>query len=715
MIKTVKLAGFEFRRFKGPWAVLGLLFVLLVPTVFAGLYLWSNEDPYGKRDQVPVAVVNLDEPAPVEGTTVAAGDRLVRELGADPIFAWNFVDQDTAEQGLADGTYYMIVEIPPDFSANLVSGSGDLPQRANVNLRLNDATGYLTELLVASAQPRLEAAIDRAAIGAYLESVFANLDTIRTAVRSAADSAAKMAADTATALTQATDLSTAVSTAKQSSSAVVGDLASAKSSSAALVTSAGDAKAGSAAAVTALGSATTAASGLSSSADGAASSASSLAGSVGPAVAAINSAAPALGQSAANVEAATQDTSDLVTQSLNPTVTELNRVVGTLSAEDQAKLATAMQSLNTVNGQLGQSSAQAAAQAVTVNSSAQTVTGAADDLTGVGRELTSLASTTATVANGLSGLSDNVSSASSSASTVDSAVNGIAAQATDLDSSIGTAQLAAQTTDDTLTPAETGAAGLVSTMTTVNAAAGELATGLSDSAERFPTLAPGAQADTEQVLSSPADLTVLIDNPAVVYGRGMAPITFGLAIWVFALAVFLLLRPIAAGALLARASSLRIAMAGWLPPLLLGVVGSLLLFGIAWLGLHLDPVNAGAAVGVIALGVACFTAITHLLRTWLGLAGTAIAFVLLMVQFTASGGLYPSPTTPAPFQVIERGLPMTYLVDALRICFTGGVYQRLWVDVGVLAGFMVVALALSVLVVHRRRSLRLSDLQPIAG
>ena len=715
MIKTVTLAGFEFRRFKGPWAVLGLLFVLLIPTVFAGLYLWSNEDPYGKRDQVPVAVVNLDQPAPVEGTTVAAGDRLVRELAADPIFAWNFVDQDTAEQGLADGTYYMIVEIPPDFSANLVSGSGDLPQRANVNLRLNDATGYLTELLVASAQPRLEAAVNRAAIGAYLESVFANLDTIRTAIRSAADSAAKLATDTATALTQATDLSTAVSTAKQSSSAVVGDLATAKSSSAALVTSAGDAKAGSAAAVTALGSATTAASNLSSSADSAASSASSLAGSVGPAVSAINAASPALGQSAANVEAATQDTSDLVTQSLNPTVTELNRVVGTLAPADQAKLATAMQSLNTVNSQLGQSSSQAAAQAVAVNSAAQTVTGAASDLTGAGSELTGLAATTATVSSGLSGLYDNVSSASGNAATVDSAVNGIASQATDLDSSIGTAQLAAQTTDDTLTPAETTSSALVSTMTTVNAAAGELATGLSDSAERFPTLAPGDQADTEQVLSSPADLTVLIDNPAVVYGRGMAPITFGMAIWVFALAVFLLLRPVAAGALLARASSLRIAVAGWLPPLLLGVVGSLLLFGIAWLGLHLDPVNAGAAVGVIALGVACFTAITHLLRTWLGAAGTAIAFVLLMVQFTASGGLYPMPTTPAPFQVIERGLPMTYLVDALRISFTGGVYQRLWVDVGVLAGVTVVALALSVLVVHRRRTLRLTDLQPMAG
>ncbi len=400
---------------------------------------------------------------------------------------------------------------------------------------------------------------------------------------------------------------------------------------------------------------------------------------------------------------------------MGPGLTDLKRAVATLPPADQAVLASSIANLDSVNGQLGQSSAQAAAQAVAVNSSASTVTNAASGLSGAGSELTSLATNTATVSSGMSGLYDNVSSASSSASSVDSAVNGMAGQAGDLDASIGAAQLAAQTTDDSLTPAEATSATLVSTLTTVNSAATELATGLADSADRIPTLAPGQQADTEQVLSSPADLTVLIDNPAVVYGRGMAPITFGMAIWVFALAVFLLLRPIAAGALLARASSLRIAFAGWLPPLGIGVVGSLLLFGIAWLGLHLDPVNAGAAAGVIALGVACFTAITHLLRTWLGVAGTAIAFVLLMVQFTASGGLYPVPTTPAPFQVIEKGLPMTYLVDALRITFSGGEYNRLWIDVGVLAGFTLGALALSVLVVHRKRTLRLSDLQPMGA
>src|SRR4051812_13390980 len=117
MIKTVKLAGYELRRFKGPLPIIGLLFLLLLPTVIGATYLWSNWDPYGRLDQVPVAVVNLDEPVQVEGQTIDAGAGLVTELKADTIFNWQFVTQDQAEQGLTDGRYYMIVTIPPDFSA----------------------------------------------------------------------------------------------------------------------------------------------------------------------------------------------------------------------------------------------------------------------------------------------------------------------------------------------------------------------------------------------------------------------------------------------------------------------------------------------------------------------------------------------------------------------------------------------------------------------
>ena len=56
------------------------------------------------------------------------------------------------------------------------------------------------------------------------------------------------------------------------------------------------------------------------------------------------------------------------------------------------------------------------------------------------------------------------------------------------------------------------------------------------------------------MLSSPADVQVTIDNPATVYGRGLAPFFFAIAIWVFGISVFLVMRPISARALAGRAS-----------------------------------------------------------------------------------------------------------------------------------------------------------------
>ena len=166
----------------------------MIPTLVGALYLWSNWDPYGKTDQVPVAVVNEDVSVEVEGQTIDAGDRLAAELRSNPIFDWQFVDRDQAEAGLSDGSYYMIVSIPADFSENLISGAGANPDRAVVDIVLNDSNNYLMELLAASAQNELEAAIDRAAVGAYFESVFANLDTIRTEVLAASSNASQLAA-----------------------------------------------------------------------------------------------------------------------------------------------------------------------------------------------------------------------------------------------------------------------------------------------------------------------------------------------------------------------------------------------------------------------------------------------------------------------------------------------------------------------------------------
>lgn len=711
MIKTVRLAGYELRRFKGPLPIVGLIFLLLVPSLVGALYLWSNWDPYGKLDQVPVAVVNQDSSVQVEGQKIDAGDRLVAELQGNPIFDWQFVDQDQAEAGLADGSYYMIVSIPPDFSANLISGAGESPDRAVIDIFLNDANGYLMELLAASAQNEVEAAIDRAAVGAYFESVFANLDVIKTEVNAAASSATQLGTTSNAALTGMTEISTAISTAKQGSIDQVANLATAKGSSTSLVTGVAAAKAESTALTSGLSTLESTASEVSSGASDVAAGISEAASSLGPAISAVDASIPPLGQSTANVLAATDDTVANFA-ALNDQVSTLLRdpaiaaaIAANSSLQEQVK------GVQLTSADVTTASNQASQSAEAVNSSFNTLDSAAANLSGA--DLTPLATTAAQVSTGADTVSTGISTASSGASSLDSTLADLSIQATDLDTQLGTLQLGAQQLDDGLTTAETGSVTLLDEITQIDAGANQLAADLTAGADRIPTLGADEQDNTEQVLSAPADVRISVDNPAVEYGRGLAPLFFGIAIWVFAIAVFLVMRPISGRALAGRASPWRISIAGWLPVVGIAVLGSLLLLGIVWGTLGLDPVNIGGTIGVVILAAACFTAIAQLLRTWLGAAGSAITLVLLMVQLTASGGLYPVETTPAPFRAVHDFLPMTYLVDALRVTFTGGTNNNLWRDIAVLSGFLIVAVGLCVLVVHRRRLFRMRDLHPV--
>ena len=271
-----------------------------------------------------------------------------------------------------------------------------------------------------------------------------------------------------------------------------------------------------------------------------------------------------------------------------------------------------------------------------------------------------------------------------------------------------------------------GANGVTSGLSTLVASSGVLKTGadqLNDGAkrleklingglERIPPTNPTQVARAADVLGSPAKIETVNLNPASVYGRGLAPFFFSIALWVFGLFAYLLLKPVNPRAVGNRVSAATITFAGFLPAAALGVAGGMVLYAAVEFGLHLRPVHVLWTLGLVALAAVAFVAIDHFLRTALGAVGDLLSLVLLIIQLTASGGLYPMETTPAPFQVIHPYLPMTYLVDGLRVTISGGLVDHLLRDVVVLAGFLVGALVLTTLAVMRQRTWTVARLHP---
>ena len=155
-------------------------------------------------------------------------------------------------------------------------------------------------------------------------------------------------------------------------------------------------------------------------------------------------------------------------------------------------------------------------QAVAVNTAfAQLNNAASGDISGASADLTSLAAGAAQVSTGVQGLNTGISTASSGASALDSGLGTLSTGATTLDTGIGTLQLGAQKLDDGLGTAgdRLGDPGHRHHRASIPGPTNS-PTDLTAGAARIPTLAPDQEANAEQVLSSPADVQVTIDNPA---------------------------------------------------------------------------------------------------------------------------------------------------------------------------------------------------------
>ena len=165
-------------------------------------------------------------------------------------------------------------------------------------------------------------------------------------------------------------------------------------------------------------------------------------------------------------------------------------------------------------------------------------------------------------------------------------------------------------------------------------------------------------------------------------------------------------------ALAAGASAVRIAVAGWLPVVAIGLVQVGALMAVLHWTVGLQMAHPAATIGFLSLVILCFAAIIQWLNARFGAAGRILVLALLMLQLTSAGGTYPVQTSPAFFNAIHPFLPMSYVVDALRRLITGGGLGPVWLASVVMIAFAAGALALTAVSARRKQVWTLDRLHP---
>lgn len=222
-----------------------------------------------------------------------------------------------------------------------------------------------------------------------------------------------------------------------------------------------------------------------------------------------------------------------------------------------------------------------------------------------------------------------------------------------------------------------------------------------------------ATAAAAEVAADPVSVSIVRQNEVAGVGQPIATFFVPLGLWIGALAVFLVLRPVnrrelgstaASGRLvlgtLARAAAITTAQALLLVVLLHTVVG------VAWTALP-------ATLGFSLLMALAFTAFHHLLTIGLGRGGLVVSLFVLAVQVTSTGGLYPVQLLATPFQWVSPLLPLTHGVSGMQGIIAGGAAGQVLGGVLVLAIFGAVSVALAMLAMRRTRRARGLGLVPL--
>ncbi|TDD85823.1 YhgE/Pip domain-containing protein [Saccharopolyspora karakumensis] len=667
---TFRLAATELRRLtSGKLPKLALLAVTLVPLLYGAMYIYANWDPYGKLDSVPAAVVIDDTGAQKEdGQPLNAGQDVYDELIDSGTFSWTRTDLQHAQAGVANGDYTFALVVPRDFSHALVSPADFEPRQAKLQLITNDANNYLVGTIADKLAGEVRKGVASNAGSTAAEQFLLGFSTVHDKTVEAANGAGKLADG-------AGQLRDGLGQAEQGGTQLSDGAHQLLSGQQQL------------------------ASGANRLADGT--------GQLHTGLQQLRASTAQLPEQTAKLA----DGAEKVAQG-NEQLAQKANVVGDLSQSivdnlDQTKAKTA--------AQLRQAGVdEATVQKIVVglddlgspatdaNTELQTQVGQLNMLADGSRQVAdgnrALANATPQLTSGIQQLTSGAGQVDDGAAQLregqQQALSGTSRLADGADQLVGgTRQL------------HDGSGRLVDGSTT-------LATELGKGAGEIPNPDDKTRQATADTIGDPVAVDTQAQVKADTYGAGLAPYFMGLALWVGGFVLFLLMRPMSNRALAAGVAPWRVALGGWLPAALIGLVQAVLLFSVVVFAIGVHPAHQWRTLAFLILTSFAFTAVVHSLNAAFGPKGKFIALVILVLQLVTAGGTFPWQTIPEPLHPLHQVLPLGYVVTGLRHLIYGGTEASVGQAVAVLLCYLVASLLLTTIAAWRQRVWTPSRLKP---
>ena len=653
--------------------LLSMAVISFIPIMYSGFFLGSIWDPYGQVKNLPVAFVNEDKGAQLNGQTVNIGQSVEQKLKGNHDLGWEFVNKQQADSGVSSGHFYAVVTVPTDFSAKAASITQNKPQQAVIHYTTTPAKNYIGSLVSNQAAEKVKTSVAEQITQAYAKGVLENIGKLGDGLETAAGGAATLHGG----LTQ-------LQAGAQTYAGGVRQLAVNQRAMANGLARLGD---GSRQLQAGLGQLSN---GLPSESQ----------------VAQLTSGMKQLQAGLNQLNASVHNPSPMLVSQQDKVQSEAQALAQTMQTSS-ADLAAAGGTLQTLGHNAASSGGSTTitlpqiSQLSQALSKTQIITTQAAALLKDLQILTKSLSTqqaqlqtgVSTLNNGVNQLAPNVTAALNGYNSVRAANNQLLAGSTSLTNGLAQAQTGSQQLANGARLLDSRSGVLTNGASQLAGGADTLATKLADTSRQLKIQPTGAA--TQQQIANPVKSETTKQGDVPNYGYALAPYVLSLSLFVGAIALNIIY-PIRK-----TFAEQENAFRWWLAKASVTGVAAfvqatiLMLIMVYCLGLVPDhPMNF---IGAIYLTSFVYMSIVSLLVIVLDNPGRFLAMVLLVLQLGSSEGTFPIQTANGFFQAVNPLVPMTYSIRSLRQAISGGLGSSFYSDsMWVLAGFLLAANLLTI-------------------
>lgn len=193
---------------KNPKLMITMIGVALVPALYNLSFLGSMWDPYGRVNDLPIAVVNHDKPAKRADKSLTIGNDMVDKMSKSKDLEYYFVSAKQAQEGLKEGDYYMVITLPEDLSQRAATLLNTEPQKLTIRYQTSKGHGMVAAKMGETAMAKLKESVSQNITKTYTSAVFSSMTDLQSGLKEASAGSQALASGAKTAQAGSQTLST---------------------------------------------------------------------------------------------------------------------------------------------------------------------------------------------------------------------------------------------------------------------------------------------------------------------------------------------------------------------------------------------------------------------------------------------------------------------------------------------------------------------------